>query len=256
MDHGKVVPQLIQLVAAHEELPRRRLVGGGKNGVTTARIQPDLFRHRVRLGIGDQVLADLTVDVVAPVSAVEGVEADSHTVDQLVRVVGMHQDPHRGHQVVDAMKLPFRECPEGPQAGEHLLERLVDALLRGLVRVLSLGVVESGAVEPRQILVVGAGAVAERLPCGVRGVHGGQRVDDPLRALRILDVVAQIIEHVILDLEVRAAGGHRRGFDDVSRWRSIVPDFEHGDLPGARCREYPASAEGPELCSDAAAPVA
>ena len=28
-----------------------------------------------------------------------------------------------------------------------------------------------------------------------------------------------------------------------------------GDLPGARCREYPASAEGPELCSDAAAPV-
>ena len=69
--------------------------------------------------------------------------------------------------------------------------------------MLGLGVVQARAVEPRQIFVVGARPVAQGLPFGICRVHGGQGIDDPLRRLRVLDVVAQIIKPVILDLEVR-----------------------------------------------------
>ena len=34
-------------------------------------------------------------------------------------------------------------------------------------------------------------------------MHGGQRVEDPLGRVRVLDVVAQVVEQVVLDVEVR-----------------------------------------------------
>ena len=34
-------------------------------------------------------------------------------------------------------------------------------------------------------------------------MHGSQGVDDPLRALRILDGIAEVIKHLVLDIEVR-----------------------------------------------------
>ena len=207
--------QLIQLVVAHQELPRRRLVGGGKNGVCTVRVQHDFLRHRVRLGIGDQILADLRVDVVSPVSAVEGVEADSHAVGQLVRVVGMHQDPHRGLQVVDAMEVAFRECAEVPQAGVHLFEGFGDAIFLGLVGMLGLGVVQARAVEPRQIFVVGARPITQRGLHGKRRVHRGQRRGHPLGRRRGLDGFAQLLELGLLGVEVRLKIGVGQHLVDV-----------------------------------------
>ena len=112
----------------------------------------------------------------------------------------MHQHPHLCRQVIDAMELPFGEGAEGPQAGEHLFEGFGEGLLVGM---LGLGVVQPRAVEPGQVFVVGARPIAQGLPFGKRRVHGGQGVDDPLRGLCILDVVAQVIEHVILGVEVR-----------------------------------------------------
>ena len=79
--------------------------------------------------------------------------------------------------MVDAVEFAFDERPEVPQARPHPLDGLVDAVLRGLVRVLRLGGVQSRAAVAGQVLVVGAGPVAQRLPLRVGGVHGGQGVD-------------------------------------------------------------------------------
>ena len=190
MNRGEMHVQLIQLFLGHQQLPGRSLVGERDNGVGAIVVRQDFLRRRVRVGIGDQVLADLTVEVVAVLPAVGGVNADGDAVDQLVLVVGMHQHAHGRGQVVDAVELPFREGAEVPQAGVGLLQGLVDPVFHGLAGLLGLGVVEAGAVEARQVLVVGAGPVAQRLPLRVRRVHRGQRVDDPLGRVGAPDLLA------------------------------------------------------------------
>ena len=127
----------------------------------------------------------------SPVQAADRIKTHSDAVGQFVRVVGMHQHPHLGRQVIDAIKVAFGEGAEVPQAGVHLLEGLIDAVLIGLVGMLGLGVVQPRAVEPGQILVVGAGPVAQGLPFGICRVHCGQGVDDPLWGLRVFDGFAQ-----------------------------------------------------------------
>ena len=55
--------------------------------------QQDFLRHRVSVGICDQVLADLGVDVVVPVDACYRVEAYGNSVGDLVGVVGWTRTP-------------------------------------------------------------------------------------------------------------------------------------------------------------------
>ena len=187
------------------------------------------------LGISRQVFADLSVHVVVPVQVADRIKTHSDAVGQFVRVVRMHQHPHLGRQVIDAIKVAFGEGAEVPQAGEHPLEGLVDAILLGLLGILGLGVVQPRAVETRQIFVVGAGPVAQGLPFGKRRVHRGQRVDDPLGRVRVLDVVAQIVEHVILSFEVRLeilVGQH--GFDagiEIVGLHELVIEIERDREP-------------------------
>ena len=95
----------------------------------------------MRLRIGDQILAELCVDVVGTFAAGPGIKADGHAVGQLIGEVGMHQHSHGRRQMIDAMELALCERPEGPQTREHLLERLVDAVLIGLLGMLCVGVV-------------------------------------------------------------------------------------------------------------------
>ena len=144
MDHGEVRAQLAQLVDVHDGLTRGHLVGGSDDGVATGLLQEDFLRHRERVGIGDQILADLGVDVVGRVAAVDRVKADGHPVGPFVRIVGMQQDTHRGGQVVDAMEVAFSEGTEVPEAGVHLFDALGDVTLVG---VLGPGVVQPGAAE-------------------------------------------------------------------------------------------------------------
>ena len=151
-----MLAQLIQLRVTHQELPWRHLVGGPQDGVTTGLEQQDLLRHRVGFGIGDQILTELRVDVVSLVSAGDGIEADSDAVGQLVGIVGMHQHPHLGRYVINAMEVAFGEGAEGPQAGKHPLEGLVDAVLHRLIGILGLGVVQPRPVKARQVFVVRA----------------------------------------------------------------------------------------------------
>ena len=62
MDHGKVVPPLIQVRVAHQKFSRLHQVGGGKDdGAVLA--QQEFLWCRVGLGIGDQILTELRVDV-------------------------------------------------------------------------------------------------------------------------------------------------------------------------------------------------
>ena len=63
--------------------------------------------------------------------------------------------------------------------------------------------VQPRAAEAGQVLVVGAGPVAQRLPLGVGGVHALERFDDPLGRLPFLDLLAQLLELVLLGVEVR-----------------------------------------------------
>ena len=186
-----------------QELPRRHQVRGPKDDVSTVWIQQEFLGHRIRLGVGDQVLAYLTVDVVPVFVAIDGIKTHCDAVHQLVLIVGMYQYPHRRRQVVDAMKVPFDECAEVPHAGPHLLERLVDAVLIRLVRVLRLRVIQPSTVEARQVLVVRAGSVAQGLTLWIRGVHHGQRVDHPLRRGRVFDRLAQNLERILLNVEIR-----------------------------------------------------
>ena len=154
MYHGEVRAQLFHLLIAQEERPWGHVVGGGKNRVCgnrhslyriaagrlgvdgdakdvfdTRLAQIDLLRHRERIGIGDQILADLGIDVVCVVVAGQRIKTDSYAVGKFVRVVGMNQHPHRCHRVVDAVEVAFGKGAEIPQACVHLLERLVDAVL-------------------------------------------------------------------------------------------------------------------------------
>ena len=164
VDGFQAAAQLPQLHTGHEELAGFSLVGGVEHlRIAIQRREQQFLRYRVLLWIGDEVLADLAVDVVVRLPIRDRVEADGHAIDLLVRIVGMDQHPHGRRQVIDAVELPFAERPEVPQAGKHLLERLVDAVLDGLVRLLGVGVVQPRTVKARQVLVVGAGAVAQRL---------------------------------------------------------------------------------------------
>ena len=140
----------------------------------------------MRLGIGDQVLADLRVDVVESASAGEGVKADGHAVGQFVLIARMDQDAHRGGPMIDAIKVAFDEGAEVPQAGVHFLERL-GKVIRVLNGPLALRVIKPRTVEPGQVLVVSAGTVT---PVDARGeplIHLHDRVNDPLGGLRVLD---------------------------------------------------------------------
>ena len=166
-------------------------------------MQQDFLRHRVGVGIGDQVLANLRVDVVAPVFVEDGVKANGHSIGQLVGVVGMHQHTHRRRQVINAVEFTLRKGPEVPQAGVHLFERLGNAILLCLFGVLSIGVVKSGPIKAGQILVVRARTVAQRRSFSKPPVHLLQRRDHPVRRRRLLDLLAQLFELVLLDLEVR-----------------------------------------------------
>ena len=102
----------------------------------------------------------------------------------------MNQNTHRGFQMVDAVVFAFEERPEVPQAGPHSLDRLVDAVVAGLVGILGFGVVQSCAVEVGQVLVVGARPVTQRRAGGIRIVHGFQCGDDPSGSGGLFDLLA------------------------------------------------------------------
>ena len=202
VDRGEVPAQLIQLRVTHQECSRLHQVGGPKNGIYTVLIQQEFLRHRVRLGIGHQILAELAVHVVGPVPTSGEVKADGNAVDQFVLVAGVDQDAHRGRQVINAMKVALGEGAEGPQTGEHLFQRLGQVILV-FVRLLALRVVKPRTVEPGQIFVVGAGSVAPMDARAERFVQRCDRRDDPFWRLCVLDVIAQFLERIHLCIEAR-----------------------------------------------------
>ena len=223
MDRGEVLRELFHLRVAHQQGARRYLVRGPQDLVVVATlVQEDLLWLRVRVGVRHQVLAELRVEVVVAVQTVDRVEACSDAVGQFVGVVGVHQHTHRGGQMVDSMILTLDKSAEVPEAGEDLLHGFVDTLVLGLTLLLGVGVVQPCAAETRQILVVGAGAVAQRAPLrGYLGVHGGQRVDHPLRTFGFLDHFPEVIQHLILDLEVRLESGMNQDrLDGVNQLRA------------------------------------
>ena len=199
VDGLEVAAQLEQLGVGHQERVGGREAGAGQHGGGAGRTQQELFGLRMRLGIGDQVLAHLRVEVVGAVLEGDGVVADRHAVDPFIGVVRVHEHAHRDGRVVDPLEVALHEGAVVPEAGPHRLDRLVDAVRGGLIRVLRLGAVETGPVEGRQVLVVGAGPIAQRLPLRVGGVHGGQGLDDERGRRRVLDGVPQVVQHLLLD---------------------------------------------------------
>ena len=161
MDCIKVASELSQLAVTHQQPHRCNQIGVVQDGVTPIRLQQQLLWQRIRLRIGDQILTHLTVNVVVACLVIERVKADCYTIHQLVRVVGMHQNPHRRFLVVDAIEVSLYKRPVIPEARPYPFDRLVDPVFRGLAVVLRLGVVQPGAAESRQVLIVGAGSVAQ-----------------------------------------------------------------------------------------------
>ena len=92
------------------------------------------------------------------------------------------------------------------RAGERLLEGL-GYVLPVLTRLLTLGVVQSGAVESGQVLVVGAGAIpAVQSLAELRiepRVHVPDGLKHPVRHVHVLDVPPERPEHIPLDTQVR-----------------------------------------------------
>ena len=84
MDRGQVTAQLCHLRGLHDQLSPLHLVGEDEDFVAAVRQQQDFLRHRELVGIGDQVLANLRVDVVDVVSVAKRVIADGYPVGQLV----------------------------------------------------------------------------------------------------------------------------------------------------------------------------
>ena len=84
VDGGEMLRELRDLRVAHEQFIGDYLIGGGQHDVAAVGNQQECLGHRVRLGIGDQIFADLCVDVVPAESAevVERVEADGDAVGQ------------------------------------------------------------------------------------------------------------------------------------------------------------------------------
>ena len=74
MDDGEVGAQLGELRAAHQQAAGWDLIGRGDDGVAAIQVEQDFLRRGERVGIGDQVLAELSVDVVRIAAAVDGVE--------------------------------------------------------------------------------------------------------------------------------------------------------------------------------------
>ena len=70
----------------------------------------------------------------------------------------MHEHPHRGFLVVDAVEVAFGERPEVPQAGVHLLEGLGEVVLV-FTGLLALGVVQSRAIVFWPAFPVGSGRI-------------------------------------------------------------------------------------------------
>ena len=198
VDNLEVVAELHHLSFTHEELPGLGKVGAGKHGCLALRIQQQLLGIGVRLGVGHQILADLSVDVVHVVLMPNGVVTDGHAVGQFIGEVGMHEHAHRGLQVVYPVVVALQEGPEVPQARPHRLDRLVYPVLGRLIGILRLGVIQPRPVERRKILVVRARPIAQRLPLRVRRVHGLQRVDHPLGHRALLNLLAQRLELLFL----------------------------------------------------------
>ena len=125
----------------------------------------------------------------------------------------MHKYAHDHGGVVNAMEVPLQEGTVIPQAGPDLLDGLVDAFFGRLVRVLGLGRIQAGTAEGGQVFVIGAGTVSQGLAIRVLVVQVLQRRDDPVRGRGVLDGLAQVVQHLLLDigigLEVRV-GQHRR----------------------------------------------
>ena len=160
MDGFEVAAQLTHLGVGHQELVCRRQVGAGQHGGGAGGVQQQLLGLGVSLGIGHQVLAHLRVDVVGILLEGDGVIADRDAVDRLVGVVGVHEDAHEHGGVVNPVEVAFQKGAVIPQAGPDALDGLVDAVFGGLVRILGLGTVQSGAIEGRQVFIVRAGSVA------------------------------------------------------------------------------------------------
>ena len=115
----------------------------------------------------------------------------------------MHQHAHGRRRVIHAVVVALQERPVVPQARPHRLYRLVDAVFCRLVGILGLGRVQPGPVEGGQVLVVGAGAVAQRRSLRIRAVHLFEGLDDPVGRGRLLDLLAQLLEFLLLLAVVR-----------------------------------------------------
>ena len=71
MNYGKLSAQLALLSVAHEGYPRILVIGVRQDIATAVRQQQDCFRRRVRLGVGDQIHANLRVDALGPLTPAE-----------------------------------------------------------------------------------------------------------------------------------------------------------------------------------------
>ena len=187
----------------------------------------ELLGHGPRLGVGHQVLADLGVDVEAGPARVVDVLGVRDAVGELVVLVGMQEHAHRGDEVIDAIELALLVGAEVPQAGEHLLHGGREVTLVGAVGE---RVVEPGAVEAGQVLVVGARARADRAigaeARGEVGLHCADGVAERRGHRGLLDGLAQLREGVLADGGVvgePGCGDHRTG-------RVVEPELGHEPL--------------------------
>ena len=147
----------------------------------------------------------------------------------------MYQHAHRRLQVVYSVVFAFEEGAEVPQARPHRFDGFVDPVLGRLVGVLRLGVIQSGPVERGEVLVVGARPIAQRLPLGVGGVHGLERVDDPLGGGALLDLLPQRLELllllVVVGLEVIVGQHLVHVFIEAVGFHELVIEIERHRVP-------------------------
>ena len=99
------------------------------------RVDQDLFRDRGRVGIRDEILTDLRVEVVVALSLVERIVRHGHAVCAFIAEVRMQQHAHRRGRVIDAEEIPLLECAKVPETRENLLDRFRKMSLIRLVGI-------------------------------------------------------------------------------------------------------------------------
>ena len=110
----------------------------------------------------------------------------------------MDEHGHRGTQMIDAVEVAFGEGAEVPEARVDLPDALAHVSFVGM---LGARVVEARAAEAEQVLVVGAGAAADRGSRGKRLLQHSESVEHPARHFAVADSAAQVAQRLRLDFE-------------------------------------------------------